>query len=147
STPASYFHLLRTQALGAEHRPLIVFTPKSMLRSKAAASAPEDFTSGTWEPVITDTSVNRESVERVLLCYSKIAWELFSQLQKREKGHHRSSIVSMEQLYPLPVDELNAAIANFSNAREVRWVQDEPANLCPWPHFALHYSGEFDRLP
>lgn len=147
STPASYFHLLRTQALGAEHRPLIVFTPKSMLRSKAAASAPEDFTSGTWEPVITDTSVNRESVERVLLCSGKIAWELFSERQKREEGQHRTAIVRMEQLYPRPVDEVNAAIAQFSNAREVRWVQDEPANQGPWPHIALHYSGEFDRLP
>src|SRR5699024_700396 len=95
STPASYFHLLRTQALGAEHRPLIVFTPKSMLRSTAAASAPEDFTSGTWEPVITDTSVNRESVERVLLCSGKIAWELSSERRKREEGPHCAAIVRM----------------------------------------------------
>ena len=145
STPASYFHLLRKQSLGSEHRPLIVFTPKSMLRSKAAASQPDDFTSGTWRPIIGDDTVEADQVERVLLCSGKITWELMAERAKREEGENRTAIVRMEQLYPRPLDELNAELARFTSAREVRWVQDEPANQGPWPHVALHYTGALDR--
>ncbi|WP_456696493.1 multifunctional oxoglutarate decarboxylase/oxoglutarate dehydrogenase thiamine pyrophosphate-binding subunit/dihydrolipoyllysine-residue succinyltransferase subunit [Aeromicrobium sp. P5_D10] len=147
STPASYFHLLRRQALESEHRPLIVMTPKSMLRSKAAASQPDDFTSGTFRPVIGDDVVDPASVERVLVCSGKITWDLMAEREKRESGLSRTAIVRLEQIYPRPVAELNAEIARFPNAREVRWVQDEPANQGPWPHVALHFSGEFDGLP
>ena len=147
STPASYFHLLRRQAWQEEHRPLIVFTPKSMLRLKAAASQPEDFTSGTFLPVIGDDSVDPNKVERVILCSGKIAWELFAERAKVEGDSPKTAIVRIEQLYPRPVKELNAAVAKFPNAREVRWVQDEPANQGAWPHYALHMTGEFDGLP
>ncbi len=145
STPASYFHLLRKQSLASEHRPLIVFTPKSMLRSKAAASQPDDFTSGTWRPIIGDESVEADQVERVLLCSGKITWELMGERAKREESQNRTAIVRMEQLYPRPLAELNAELARFTSAREVRWVQDEPANQGPWPHVALHYTGALDR--
>jgi 2-oxoglutarate decarboxylase len=147
STPASYFHLLRRQNLESEHRPLVVFTPKSMLRNKAATSQPEDFTQGTFRPVIGDDSVNAESVERVLLCSGKITWDLMAERAKLEPGQSKTAIVRLEQLYPRPTTELNAEVAKFPNAREVRWVQDEPANQGPWPHIALHFSGEFDGLP
>ncbi|MGH3457660.1 multifunctional oxoglutarate decarboxylase/oxoglutarate dehydrogenase thiamine pyrophosphate-binding subunit/dihydrolipoyllysine-residue succinyltransferase subunit [Aeromicrobium sp.] len=145
STPASYFHLLRKQSLDAEHRPLIVFTPKSMLRNKAAASQPDDFTSGSWRPIIGDATVKADQVERVLLCSGKITWELMAERKKREEGQNRTAIVRMEQLYPRPLEELNAELARFPSAKEVRWVQDEPANQGPWPHIALHYSGALDR--
>ena len=145
STPASYFHLLRKQSLESEHRPLIVFTPKSMLRSKAAASQPADFTSGTWRPIIGDDTVEADQVERVLLCSGKITWELMAERAKREEGQNRTAIVRMEQLYPRPLDELNAELARYTSAREVRWVQDEPANQGPWPHIALHFTGALDR--
>ena len=147
STPASYFHLLRRQNLSGEHRPLIVFTPKSMLRSKAAASQPEDFTTGTFRPVIGDDTVDASKVERVLVCSGRITWDLMAEREKREEGQSRTAIVRLEQLYPRPTDELNAEVARFTNAKEVRWVQDEPANQGPWPHIALHFSGEFDGLP
>ncbi len=145
STPASYFHLLRKQSLGSKHRPLIVFTPKSMLRNKAAASQPDDFTSGTWRPIIGDDAVQADQVERVLLCSGKITWELMAERAKREEGQNRTAIVRMEQLYPRPLDELNTELARFTSAREVRWVQDEPANQGPWPHVAMHYAGKLDR--
>ena len=145
STPASYFHLLRKQSLGSEHRPLIVFTPKSMLRNKAAASQPDDFTSGNWRPIIGDDTVQADQVERVLLCSGKITWELMAERAKREEGQNRTAIVRMEQLYPRPLDELNTELARFTSAREVRWVQDEPANQGPWPHVAMHYAGKLDR--
>jgi 2-oxoglutarate decarboxylase len=147
SSPASYFHLLRRQNLESNHRPLIVFTPKSMLRSKAAASQPDDFTTGSFRPVITDDTVDPAAVERVLLCSGRITWDLMAEREKRESGQSRTAIVRVEQLYPRPVDELNAEIARFPHAREVRWVQDEPANQGPWPHMALHLSGEFGGLP
>ncbi len=147
STPASYFHLLRRQSLQSQHRPLIVFSPKSMLRNKAAASQPEDFTSGTFRPVIGDDGVNTASVERVLVCSGKIAWDLFAERAKREPDASRTAIVRLEQIYPRPTADLNAEIAKFPNAREIRWVQDEPANQGPWPHIALNFMGEFDGLP
>ena len=147
STPASYFHLLRRQSLSGEHRPLVVFTPKSMLRNKAAASQPDDFTTGTFRPVIGDDTVDPAQVERVLVCSGRITWDLMAEREKREPGQSRTAIVRLEQLYPRPTEELNAEVARYPNAKEVRWVQDEPANQGPWPHIALHFSGEFDGLP
>ncbi|EFQ82980.1 oxoglutarate dehydrogenase (succinyl-transferring), E1 component [Aeromicrobium marinum DSM 15272] len=144
SSPASYFHLLRRQNLEAEHRPLVVFTPKSMLRNKAAASQPEDFTSGSFLPVIGDTSVQADQVERVILCSGKITWELLAERAKREEGLSRTAIVRVEQLYPRPVAELTAELSRFPSVNEIRWVQDEPANQGPWPHWAQHLVGAFD---
>ena len=76
STPASYFHLLRRHALGDAHRPMIVFTPKSMLKRKEAASQPEDFTEGTFRPLIGDAVVDPEKVDTLLLCSGRITWDL-----------------------------------------------------------------------
>ena len=131
---------------------MIVFTPKSMLRSKAAASQPDDFTTGTFRPVIGDAAFGEgaadpSAVERVLVCSGRVTWDLMAERDKREADGYRTAIVRLEQIYPRPVDELNAEVARFTNAREVRWVQDEPANQGPWPHVALHFSGEFDGVP
>lgn len=147
STPASYFHLLRQQNLEADHRPLIVFTPKSMLRSKAAASQPEDFTSGEWRPVIGDDTVDAGSVKRVLLCSGKIAWELFAERNKREEDSSRTAIVRLEQLYPRPIEQIKAELERFSGVEEVRWVQDEPENQGPWPHVQMHFPAQLGDLP
>ncbi|HUP99214.1 MAG TPA: multifunctional oxoglutarate decarboxylase/oxoglutarate dehydrogenase thiamine pyrophosphate-binding subunit/dihydrolipoyllysine-residue succinyltransferase subunit [Aeromicrobium sp.] len=143
STPASYFHLLRKHTLETEHRPLIVFTPKSMLRSKSAASQPDDFTSGQWRPVIGDDPIEAARVERVLLCSGKVTWDLVAERTKREDT--RTAIIRLEQLYPRPLEEVNEILAGFANATEVRWVQDEPANQGPWPHVALHFPGNLER--
>ena len=89
STPASYFHLLRQHSLGSTHRPMVVFTPKSMLKRKDAASAPEDFTSGTFRPVIGDDEVDPASVRVLLLCSGRITWDLFAERKKR--GRRRPS--------------------------------------------------------
>jgi 2-oxoglutarate dehydrogenase E1 component len=142
STPASHFHLLRAHALSEKHRPLVVFTPKSMLKRKEAASQPEDFSSGTFRPVIGDDVVDPGAVERVLLCSGRITWDLMVARHKREGDNPRTAIVRLEQLYPRPVAELKAELGRFQNLREVRWVQDEPANMGPWPHMALHLTSE-----
>jgi 2-oxoglutarate decarboxylase len=142
STPASYFHLLRQHSLGEKHRPLIVFTPKSMLKRKEAASRPEDFTEGTFRPVMSDEVVNAEKVEKVLLCSGRITWDLMNERKKREGDEPTTAILRLEQLYPRPVKELLAELEKFPNLSEIRWVQDEPANMGPWPHMALNLREE-----
>jgi 2-oxoglutarate decarboxylase len=142
SSPASHFHLLRQHSLGEEHRPLIIFTPKSMLKRKEAGSQPSDFMEGTFRPVIGDDNVDAGSVEKVLLCSGRITWDLMVERLKLEGDNPRTAIVRIEQLYPRPVNELKAELAKYPNLREVRWVQDEPANMGPWPHMALHLTSE-----
>ena len=147
STPASHFHLLRQHSLGEEHRPLVVFTPKSMLKRKEAASQPEDFVSGTFRPVIGDDQVDPDRVEKLLLCSGRITWDLMVERGKREADDLRTAIVRLEQLYPRPVAELKAELAKYPNLQEIRWVQDEPANMGPWPHMALNLTPELDGIP
>lgn len=139
STSASYFHLLRRHSLSSQHRPLIVFTPKQLLRRKTAASQPDEFTGGQWRPVIGDDAVDPENVERVLLCSGRVAHDLVEERSKREGDQLRTAIVRLEQLYPRPVEQVKKELARFSGLKDVRWVQDEPANQGPWPTFAVHY--------
>ncbi|HEY9410501.1 MAG TPA: multifunctional oxoglutarate decarboxylase/oxoglutarate dehydrogenase thiamine pyrophosphate-binding subunit/dihydrolipoyllysine-residue succinyltransferase subunit, partial [Jiangellaceae bacterium] len=138
SSPASYFHLLRWHTLSADHKPLIVFTPKSMLRNKKAVSAPEDLTGGTtFRPALPDPGgIDPAKVERVLLASGKIVWDLLGEREKR--ADERTAIIPVEQLYPLPVEQILAQLATFPALREVRWVQDEPENMGPWPFMALN---------
>lgn len=141
STPASHFHLLRRHALGEEHKPLIVFTPKSMLKRKEAASQPEAFTQGSFTPVIGDSIADPDKVTTVLLCSGRITWDLMVERGKREGEEPTTAIVRVEQLYPRPVDELKSELGRFPNLRMVRWVQDEPINMGPAPHFRLNLFG------
>ena len=135
STPASYFHLLRWHAMNPARRPLIVFTPKSMLRLKAAASSLSDFTSGTFRPVIGDESVTNAS--RVIFCSGKVYHDLVA--ERTRLGETSTAIVRVEQLYPLPIAQMVAEANKHPNA-SLLWVQDEPANQGPWPHIALATS-------
>jgi 2-oxoglutarate dehydrogenase E1 component len=135
STPASYFHLLRRQAYARPRRPLIVATPKSMLRMKAATSGPEDFTTGHFRPVIGDYTADPARVDRVLLCSGKIYYDLLAERESR--GDDRTAIVRVEQLAPVPVAEILAELATYPQA-DIVWAQHEPANMGPWPHMALH---------
>jgi len=133
STPASYFHLLRTHTLVASHRPLVVITPKSMLRNKLATSPRDAFTSDTWRHVIADSSAT--DVKRVLLCSGKIRWDLVE--QRAQLGLESSvAIVALEQLYPLPADELAAALEPLRQASDIIWVQEEPLNQGAWPYLS-----------
>jgi 2-oxoglutarate dehydrogenase E1 component len=142
STPASHFHLLRRQAYSTPKRPLIVFTPKSMLRLKAASSAVEDFTNGTFRPVIDDEQgLDKNNVKRVLFCSGKVYWDLLAESQKRNDG--TTAIVRVEQLYPTPVDEIKQTYAQYPNA-ELVWVQDEPANQGPWTYIGLFLPRYMD---
>ncbi|MCZ4325740.1 multifunctional oxoglutarate decarboxylase/oxoglutarate dehydrogenase thiamine pyrophosphate-binding subunit/dihydrolipoyllysine-residue succinyltransferase subunit [Brachybacterium paraconglomeratum] len=142
STPASYFHLLRKQALTEPRKPLIVFTPKSMLRNKAAVSAVEDFTSGTFEPVLPDTTVDRAGVRRVLLASGKVYWDLVARREKLDATD--TAIVRVEQLYPLPEAQLRTALDAYPDAPLV-WVQEEPQNQGAWSFMAMNFAVEVGR--
>ena len=145
STPASYFHLLRQHALGDEHRPMVVFTPKSMLRRKEAASQPEDFTEGTFRPLIGDAVADPEKVDTLLLCSGRITWDLMVERGKQQGDTTTTAIARLEQLYPSPTEQIVEEIGRYPNLRDVRWVQDEPANMGPAPHLRLNLFPELDR--
>ncbi len=135
STPASHFHLLRRQAYTQPRRPLVIFAPKSMLRLKAASSSVEDFTTGSFRPLINDQqNLETAKVKKVLFCSGKVYWDLLAESQQRGTGD--TAIIRLEQLYPTPVEEMKAAIAQFPDA-ELRWVQDEPANQGAWTYMGL----------
>ncbi|MBV9574563.1 MAG: 2-oxoglutarate dehydrogenase E1 component, partial [Acidobacteriales bacterium] len=125
STAAQYFHLLRRQALRQWRKPLVVFTPKSMLRHPDASSAIEEFTSERFMNVRAD----RETVDaqRILLCSGKIGHELHAERKKRKANS--TAIVFLDQLYPFPEAELTAELERHAGAREIVWVQEEPANM------------------
>jgi 2-oxoglutarate dehydrogenase E1 component len=138
STPASYFHLLRWHMKNPARRPLIVFEPKSMLRLKAAASGLKDFTSGTFKPLIPDDKVFNST--RLIFTSGKVYYDLIAEREKL--GEHSTAIVRVEQLYPLPIEEMIAEAKKHSKAT-LLWVQDEPANQGPWPFIALTAAEAF----
>jgi 2-oxoglutarate dehydrogenase E1 component len=125
SNAAQYFHLLRRQALRKWRKPLIVFTPKSMLRHPDALSPLEDFTDKNFLPVIPDTEA--QDAKRILLCTGKIGHELRAERQKRKDMS--TAIVFLEQMYPFPESELSAELNRHATARDIVWVQEEPSNM------------------
>ena len=138
STPASYFHLLRWHMKNPARRPLIVFEPKSMLRLKAAASGLKDFTSGTFKPFIADEKVGNAT--RLIFASGKVYYDLIAEREKLNE--HSTAIARVEQLYPLPIEEIIAEAKKHPKAT-LLWVQDEPANQGPWPFVALAASEAF----
>ena len=127
TTPAQYFHLLRRQALWKWRKPLVVLTPKSLLRLPAARSTLADLTDGKFERILGDTEVDAASVKRILLCTGKIFYDLIEERKKRESKD--VAILRLEQLYPLKQADLVAALGVYGGAREIIWVQDEPVNM------------------
>ncbi|MCC3267905.1 multifunctional oxoglutarate decarboxylase/oxoglutarate dehydrogenase thiamine pyrophosphate-binding subunit/dihydrolipoyllysine-residue succinyltransferase subunit [Arthrobacter gengyunqii] len=143
TTGASHFHLLRRQAYSRPRKPLIIFTPKQLLRLKAAATSVEDFTQGSFQPVIPEhADLDSNAVDRVLLVSGRLYYDLLANRQKT--GDEKTAIVRVEQLYPLPVAEIQAAVAKYPNA-DVVWAQDEPANQGPWPFIGLNLPTQLDR--
>ncbi|MEC4018690.1 multifunctional oxoglutarate decarboxylase/oxoglutarate dehydrogenase thiamine pyrophosphate-binding subunit/dihydrolipoyllysine-residue succinyltransferase subunit [Streptomyces sp. H27-D2] len=141
--PSNYFHLLRWQVHNPHHKPLIVFTPKSMLRLKAAASKAEEFTTGGFRPVIGDeNTVEATAVRKVVFCSGKVYYDLAAEKEKR--GATDTAVIRIERLYPLPGAEIQAEISKYSNAEHYLWVQEEPANQGAWPFIALNLIDHLD---
>jgi 2-oxoglutarate decarboxylase len=147
SSPANYFHLLRRHATDGVRRPLVVFTPKSMLRNKAAVSTVEEFTSGRYRPIIDDPTFasgeKADGVSRLLLCAGKVYYELVA---AREKAGTTDdvAIVRLEQLYPISTDEITSIVGRYSGITDLAWVQEEPANQGAWPFLGLNLP---DKVP
>ncbi|MBM7769967.1 2-oxoglutarate decarboxylase [Actinokineospora baliensis] len=147
STPANYFHLLRRHALDGVQRPLVVFTPKSMLRNKAAVSPVEDFTGDTrFQSVIDDpTTPDPAAVKKILFVSGKLYYELAAEQAKRALTD--VAVVRVEQLYPVPQRKIGAIFDRYPNAADIRWVQEEPANQGSWPFYGLALPELFpDRV-
>ncbi len=125
SNAAQYFHLLRRQAVSPFRKPLVVFTPKSMLRHPDAISPLADFTAPRFHKVLVDTEA--KDPRRVLVCSGKIGHNL--RVERAKRGDFSTAIVFVEQLYPWPAQEVEAALAHYPNAEEIVWVQEEPANM------------------
>ncbi|WP_242471238.1 hypothetical protein [Blastococcus sp. TML/C7B] len=141
TTPGNYFHLLRRQALSDVHRPLVVFTPKSLLRAKVAVSPVSDFTDEGFRHVLPDPGVagrplDGAAVRRVLLCSGKVAYDLMA--QRESEGSTDVAVVRVEQLYPLPAQQIAEALEQYPNATDVVWVQEEPANMGAWQFMAVN---------
>jgi 2-oxoglutarate dehydrogenase E1 component len=128
TTPAQYFHLLRRQALIAKQRPLVIMTPKSLLRLAQATNTVEDLAEGTrFEPVLAESGVTEESVTRLVLCTGKIYYDLAGHPDRQ--GNDRVAIGRVELLYPFPERNIRELIARYPKLREILWVQEEPRNV------------------
>ncbi|ADL55363.1 2-oxoglutarate dehydrogenase, E1 subunit [Gallionella capsiferriformans ES-2] len=143
STPAQMFHLLRRQMLRPTRRPLIVFTPKSLLRSKDAASPLTDFTDGSFRAVIGEVeALAVDKVRRIIACSGKVYYDLLN--ARRAKGIEDMAIIRIEQLYPFPHEAFAAQVAAYPNATEMVWCQEEPGNQGAW-HRIQHYLSRHLR--
>jgi len=133
TTPANYFHLLRRQLVRDFRKPLVVFTPKSLLRHPKVVSPIKDFTSATFQEVIDDTSVKATAVKRVLFCSGKIYYDLLEKQQTEKRKD--VAIVRLEQLFPVPVEQLEAIRKKYNKATDFIWVQEENENMGAWPYY------------
>ena len=146
STAAQYFHLLRDQAQRTPHRPLVLFTPKSLLRHRSARSPVADLTDGGFSPVLADPAgPDADQATSVVLASGKISHEAIAE---RDKAGTPAAVLRVEQLYPWPADALAEAVARYPNTRKIVWLQEEPQNMGPWNYAKGHLHDAFaDRHP
>ena len=127
TTSAQYFHLLRRQALDAMARPLVVMTPKGLLRLKQASSSLDELTEGAFRPLLDDETVDREQVRRLVLCSGKVFYDIAG--HEERAAATQVAVARLEQIYPFPVEEAKALLHGYPNLREVVWAQEEPQNM------------------
>ncbi|MGH8106942.1 MAG: 2-oxoglutarate dehydrogenase E1 component, partial [Arenimonas sp.] len=140
STPAQMFHLLRRQMLRALRKPLIVLTPKSLLRHKQSSSTMQDLAGGHFHAVIDETdAISPEGVERLVFCSGKVYYDLLDRRRADELA--RVAILRIEQLYPFPAEEYEAALGRYSGALEIVWCQEEPQNQGAWYQIQHHLNA------
>jgi 2-oxoglutarate dehydrogenase E1 component len=147
TTPASFFHLLRRQALMKVRKPLVVMSPKSLLRHPECTSSLDDLADGHFARVLgeTDQSVVAAGVRRVVFCSGKVYYEL--RAARRERGIHDVAIVRLEQLYPFPTADIRALLAGYAEDVEVVWCQEEPRNMGAWPMMDEWFFSAIGKVP
>ncbi|MEL0318976.1 MAG: 2-oxoglutarate dehydrogenase E1 component [Flavobacteriaceae bacterium] len=139
TTPANIFHLLRRQVKTNYRKPLVVFTPKSLLRHPKAVSTKKELTHGAFQPVIGDTTVAPDQVKTVVLCTGKFYYDLEQEREKR--GRRDVALIRLEQLFPLPIAEIEKNIKLFSLVKDLVWAQEEPRNMGAWSYLLLQWEA------
>ena len=144
STPAQMFHLLRRQIIRKQRKPLVVMTPKSLLRHKLAVNTLDDICGGKFQRVIDEVDDHdAENIRRVIMCSGKVYYDLL--VQRREAELKHVAIVRIEELYPFPVEQLNRALDKYSNAECLIWCQEEPKNQGAWDYFEPRFAAKLDH--
>jgi 2-oxoglutarate dehydrogenase E1 component len=138
STPAQMFHILRRQMKANFRKPLIIFTPKSLLRHPKAVSTVEEFSNGAFQEVIDDVTANVKKVKSLIFCTGKFYYDLLA--QREELKRDDVALVRVEQLFPLPSEQITAVTKKYKNADDIVWAQEEPRNMGAWSHLMMHYS-------
>jgi len=143
TTPANLFHLLRRQMKANFRKPLIVFTPKSLLRHPKAVSTVDELASGSFQEVIDDRAAEVKKVKTVVFCTGKFYYDLLA--AKEENKREDVALVRVEQLFPVPADKMQAVIAKYKHADDLVWAQEEPRNMGAWSHLLMHFkdAGKF----
>src|SRR6056300_127471 len=139
TTPANMFHLLRRQLKANYRKPLVVFTPKSLLRHPLAMSSMEELSNGSFQELIDDHSVDAENVKQVVFCTGKFYYDLYAERENLGK-EKEVALVRLEQLFPLPEEQMDAVIKKYSNTTDLVWAQEEPKNMGAWGHLLMHYD-------
>jgi 2-oxoglutarate dehydrogenase E1 component len=139
STPASFFHVLRRQLYWPFRKPLVVFTPKSLLRHPRCVSSIEDFTTGGFREVLDDATADPAKIRRVVLCSGKVYYDILEEKEKQQKDD--VAVIRLEQLYPLPLQQLTLLITKYAGAPHWEWVQEEPVNMGAWKHLSINFNA------
>ena len=139
TTPANMFHLLRRQMKTNFRKPLVVFTPKSLLRHPKAVSTKKDLTHGSFQAVIADPDVSLKEVKKVVLCSGKFYYDL--EQERKKRGRMDVALIRIEQLFPLPIKEIEQNMAQFPNATDWVWAQEEPRNMGAWSYLLLQWEA------
>ena len=145
STPANMFHILRRQMKSSFRKPLIVFTPKSLLRHPLVVSPLEEFTSGRFQALIPDTVVTPKQAKKLVFCTGKFYYDLLK--AREEKEAMDVALVRIEQLFPLPAEEMRKVLKAYAAVEEVVWAQEEPRNMGIWSHLLLHFPEAVNFRP
>ena len=143
TTPAQMFHILRRQMKVDFRKPLIIFTPKSLLRHPKAVSTVDEFASGGFQEVIDDISAEVKKIKSVVFCTGKFYYDLLA--AKEEHDRNDVALVRVEQLFPLPSEQMKKIIDKYANAEDWVWAQEEPRNMGAWSHMMMHFS-DFNKF-
>jgi len=144
STPAQMFHMLRRQMVRKYRKPLIVMTPKSLLRHKLAVNTLEDICQGSFQNVIDEVDdVSADKIKRIIMCSGKVYYDLL--IQRRESKLTHVVIIRIEELYPFPADSLNIVLDKYENAEQLIWCQEEPKNQGAWDYFEPRFAAKLDH--
>ena len=144
TTPAQYYHLLRRQVIRKWRKPLVILSPKSLLRHPRVTSSLEELASGQFRKILKDDQVELANCNRLILCTGKVYYDLLEAREKR--GLDQVAIMRVEQLYPLSIEELSDSLQGLPRGTDIFWVQEEPTNMGAWPYIKLNYSDALSKL-